>query len=70
MCPNWVSPGGSAVKNLPANEGHTGSIPGLRNPLEEDMATHSRVPAWRTPWAVARQAPLSLGLKSQMRLSD
>ena len=30
MCPNWASPGGSAVKNLPANEGDMGSIPGLR----------------------------------------
>ena len=30
VCQNWASPGGSAVKNLPANEGDTGSIPGLR----------------------------------------
>ena len=40
------------VKSLPANAGDirdTGSIPGLENPLEEDMATHSSILAWRIP---------------------
>ena len=39
-------PGGSVVKNLPANGGDpggTGSISGLGRPLEEEMATHSRI---------------------------
>ena len=31
------------VKNLPANAGDTGSIPGLGRPLEEGMATHSSI---------------------------
>ena len=37
-------PGGSVVKNLPANAGHTGdmdSIPG--SSLEEEMATNSSI---------------------------
>ena len=41
------------VKNLPANTGDTrdaGSIPGLGKPLEESMAIHSSIPAWRNPW--------------------
>ena len=41
------------VKNLPASAGDardTGSIPGLEDPLEEEMATHSSVLAWRIPW--------------------
>ena len=41
------------VKNLPANAGDArdaGSIPGLEDPLEEEMATHSSILAWRIPW--------------------
>ena len=37
------------VKNLPANAGDrgSGSIPGSGDPLEEGMATHSCILAWR-----------------------
>ena len=45
-----VFPGGSVVKNLPANAGDVGSIPGLEDPMEEGMATHSSIPAWEIPW--------------------
>ena len=41
------------VKNLSANAGDTrdaGSIPGSERSLEEDMATHSSILAWRIPW--------------------
>ena len=43
------------VKNPPANVGNAGSIPtnsdtGWDDPLEEDMATHSTILAWRIPW--------------------
>ena len=34
------------VKNLPANAGDAGQ----KDPLEEEMATHSSILAWRTPW--------------------
>ena len=37
------------VKNLPANAGDLGSTPGLEDPLEEGMATHSSILAWRIP---------------------
>ena len=43
-------PGGSEVKNLPANAGDSGSIPGSEDPLEKELATYSRVLAWRIPW--------------------
>ena len=43
-------PGPTVVKNLPANEKDTGSIPGSEDPLEEEMATHSSILAWRIPW--------------------
>ena len=41
------------VKNAPANAGDLripDSIQGQENPLEEDMATHSGILAWRIPW--------------------
>ena len=37
------------VKNLPANAGDAGSIPGLEDPLEKEMATHSSIVAWEIP---------------------
>ena len=40
----------SVVKNQPANAGDTGSIPGLEDPVEEEMATHPSIPAWKIPW--------------------
>ena len=47
-------PGGSAVKNLPANAGDNAgdsvSIPGSGKPREEGMATHSSILSWRIPW--------------------
>ena len=38
------------VKNAPANIGDVGSIPGSEDPLELEMATHSRILAWKIPW--------------------
>ena len=43
------------VRNLLANAGNVrdvGSIPtiGWEDPLEEGMATHSSILAWRVPW--------------------
>ena len=39
------------VMNSPANAGDTGSIPGRENLLEEEVATHSNILAWRIPRA-------------------
>jgi len=38
------------VKNLPANAEDMGSIPGSGFPLEEEMATHSSILAWKILW--------------------
>ena len=43
-------PGSLVVKNLPANTGDTGLIPGSGRPLEKEMAIHSSILAWRIPW--------------------
>ena len=42
-------PGGSVEKNLPANAGDEGWIPGQKDPLEKEMATLSGILAWRIP---------------------
>ena len=43
-------PGGSDGKESACNVGDLGSIPGLGDPLEKGMATHSGILAWRIPW--------------------
>ena len=42
--------GGSDSKESDCNAGVLGSIPGWEDPLEEGIATHSRILAWRIPW--------------------
>ena len=41
---------GTVVKNLPTNAGVEGLIPGPEDALEREMATHSSILAWKTPW--------------------
>ena len=43
-------PGGSVVKNPPASAGDVGLLPGLGRPPEKEMATHSSILAWKSPW--------------------
>ena len=43
-------PGDSVVKNLPANAGDVGSIPGSGTSLEKETATHSSILSWEIPW--------------------
>ena len=43
-------PGGSVVKNLPANAENASLIPGLRIFPQEGKATHSSILAWEIPW--------------------
>ena len=50
--PPQAFPGGSVVKNPPANAGDAGSIPGLgRSSGEGNLeAIHSGILAWEFPW--------------------
>ena len=41
---------GSDGKESACNVGDPGSIPGLADPLEKEMAVHSRILAWKIPW--------------------
>ena len=52
------------VKNPLANAGDardTGSVPGWGRPLEEAMATHSSILAWRIPWTEEHSGLQSVG---------
>ena len=45
--------GGSSGENPPASAGDirdASTIPDQEDPLEEGMATHSNILAWRIPW--------------------
>ena len=47
------------VKNLPVMQETCVRSLGGEDPLEKGMATHSSIPAWRTPWT---EEPEGLGL--------
>ena len=67
-------PGGSVVKNLPANAGDTGdlgSIPGSGRPLEEKIATDSSILAEEISWTEELGGLQSMGSqKSWTQLSS
>ena len=54
MATHWASQVALVVKNLPANTEDTRNsrdlFLGWEDPLEEEMATHSSIPAWEIPW--------------------
>ena len=57
---------GSAVKNLPAvHERQETQVQFLhwKDPLEEELATHSRILPWRIPWTEEPGGPQSMGLQ-------
>ena len=57
------SPGVSVVKNPPADAGDAVWSLGREGPLEEEMATHSSILAWRIPWTEEPGGLQSLGLQ-------
>ena len=58
------------VKNLPAMQEIL--VPSLdwEDPLEERMATHSSILAWRIPWSEEPNKLWSMELQSRTWLSD
>ena len=55
------------VKNLPVMQGSQVQSLGWEDPLEEDMAINSSIPAWRIPWTEEPGELQSVGLQ---RVSD
>ena len=64
----WGFPGGSVAKNLPTVQETQAQSLVWDDPLEEGMATHSSVLAWRTPWTEEPGGLQFRGRKSQTRL--
>ena len=55
------------VKNPPANAGDLRDMVqslGQEDPLEEEMATHSSILAWRIPWTEEPDGLQSMGSES------
>ena len=58
------------IKNPPTNAGDMSDadlIPQLEDPLEEGMATHSSILAWRIPWTEEPGGLESMGSQSRTR---
>ena len=62
LVPATGFPGGSVVKNLPANAGDVGSSPGSGRSPGEGKATHSGILAWKIPWTEEPGGLQSMGL--------
>ena len=58
------------VKNLPAMQEMLVRSLDWEDPLEKEMATHSRIHAWRIPWTEEPGGLQYVGLQSQTRLSS
>ena len=67
----WASQVVLVVKNQPANTGDARDwslIPGSGRSLEEEMATHSKIPAGRIPWTEDPDGLQSMGLQRVGRI--
>ena len=56
-------PGGSAVKNLPAMQEMQVQSLGEEDPLENEMATHFSILAWKILWTEEPDGLQSMGLQ-------
>ena len=60
---SWASLVAQMVKNQPAMQETWVQSLGWDDPLEEGMATHSSILAWRIPWTEEPAGLQSLGLQ-------
>ena len=63
-------PGGSEGEESACSAGDLGSISALGDPLEEGMASHSSILAWRSPWTEEPGGLQSMGSQSRTWLRD
>ena len=66
----WASLVAQAIKNPPAIQETGVRSLSQEDPLEEEMATHSSILAWRIPWTEEPGRMQSMGLQSQTQLSE
>ena len=67
---SWASLVAQLVKNVPAMWENWVQSLGWEDPLEEGMATHSSILAWRIPWTEEPGGLLSMALQSQTQLNN
>ena len=58
------------MKNLPAKQETQARSLSQEDPLQEEMATHFSILAWRIPWTEEFSRLQSMGSQSHARLSD
>ena len=58
---SWASPVAQSVKKLPAVQETGVQSLGQEDPLEKEMATHSSILAWGTPWTEEPDRLQSMG---------
>ena len=61
---------GQMVMNLPIIQETRAQSLGGEDSLENEMATHSSIHAWKIPWTEEPAGVQSMGSQSQTRLSD
>ena len=66
MSNHQASPVAQGVKNLPAMQETWVRFLGWEDPLEEEMATHSSILAWKSPWTEEPGRLQSMGKESDM----
>ena len=57
-------PGGTVLKNPPANAGDLVSISGLKRSPEREMASHCSILAWKIPWTEEPGGLQSMGAQT------
>ena len=57
----WASLVAQLVKNLPALQETQAQFLSQEDPLEKEMANHSRILAWKIPWTEEPGGPQSMG---------
>ena len=65
LCHDKASLVAQTVKNLPAVQETQVQSLGPEDPLEEEMATHSSILAWRIPWTEEPGGLQSMGFPRQ-----
>ena len=58
------------IKKLPAMQETRVQSLGREDPLEKEMAVHSKILAWRIPWTEEPGELQSMRSQSQIRLSE
>ena len=63
-------PGGTVIKNLPANAGDVGLTLSQEDPMEKEMAAYCSILACRSPWTEEPGGLQSMGLQKNWKTTE